>query len=135
MPGISTAERNAVLAAIFGGQTYTPPTSYKFAILTTNPSDDAGTGLVQASYTGYATVEKTNNQTTFTVPSAGANASDVLISWTQIPSGEGPVAMTGVAWYNQSDVYKGFKAVSRTFQSLDTPQVSAGDMTNTISSS
>lgn len=135
MAGISTAERNAILASLFGGQTYTPPTSYKFAILTTNPSDDAGTGLAKASYTGYADVTKTNNQTTFSVPSGGANANSVTIEWTQVPSGEGPIAMTGVAWYDQSDVYKGFKAVSRSFADGDIPRVNVSGMTNTITSS
>lgn len=134
MAGISTLERNAVLNALFGAVAYTAPTSYKFALLTANPSDDAGTGAVQATYTGYDVVTLTNNATNFPAAAAGAKSNGVAIEWPEVPSGESET-ITGIMWTDQSDVYKGFKAVSKSLTEFETPRIPIGDLDLTLTSS
>jgi len=91
MAGFSNTVDGALLDEIFGGQNYIPPITLYFALLTTAPTDlKAGTGGVEASYTGYARVAVTNNLTNFPVasgsPRAKTNATDIVFA---LPSATG----------------------------------------------
>ena len=73
MAGFPDAEEANVLDHYFGGSALAAPeATLKIDLLTTLPSDDAGTGLVKASYTGYTQLSVTNNVTNF--PAASGTA-------------------------------------------------------------
>lgn len=76
MPALSQYGARKLLDHITGKAAFTMPTVH-VALLTTNPSTDAGAGLVEAAYTNYARVTTSAaswNTATDATPSVSSNA-------------------------------------------------------------
>lgn len=58
--GFSQTQQQSLLNAFFAKATFTAPTAYYVALLTTMPTDDVGTGIVETTYTGYARQQVTS---------------------------------------------------------------------------
>lgn len=71
--GFSQADRDAILNYHFrGGAAPTIPATYYIALLTTNPTDETGTGLVEvatANWSNYARQSITNASASWNAPS------------------------------------------------------------------
>jgi hypothetical protein len=71
--GYAQAVRDEILNFYFrGGAAPTPPSTWYVALLTTNPSDETGTGLVEVStsnWTNYARQGVTNASASWAAPS------------------------------------------------------------------
>lgn len=105
--GYSITLRDAFLNFVFrGAAAWTPPAGgYDIALLTTNPSDDTGTGLVECTTTSWTNYARVNVPTTGYAAPAGGTVSPQTISnsaavnyGTATVTGAAPV-ITGVAWY------------------------------------
>lgn len=132
--GFPNAQEQAVLDHYFGGTTIAAPeATLKIDLLTTLPTDDAGTGLVKASYTGYTQWSGTNNATNF--PAAtGANPSlksnGVAMSFGQ-KTDAGDITVLGFAVYKNDGttlIFVGQVSPSATVSQNDTPEFAIGDL-------
>lgn len=75
--GYSIAAREAILNEVFRGTAATWPATYYVALLTTNPSDDAGTGLVESTtavWTNYARASIANATGSWAAPAGGTTS-------------------------------------------------------------
>ena len=133
MAGFTTAYEQIILDLVFGGVAYTAETSLKIDLLTTQPSDDAGSGLVKASYTGYSQQTLTNNATNF--PNATGGTPTIKSNGTLISFGQktnvGNITATGFAIYENDGttlIFIGTFTPSQVVSQNDTPQFAIGDM-------
>ncbi len=80
-----------------------PTTARYIALLTTNPSDEAGTGAVEAAWTGYARQLVTSSATAWTAPAAGTGSNRQISNAAIVnygTAGSGPTTVTGFAIYD-----------------------------------
>lgn len=100
--GIGTYFGGPILAGLLGSGT---PTTWYAAIMVTMPTDDSGTGAVEATWTGYARQPITNNNTNFPAPSIVAgfyiSTGQLGLSWGVVSGlGGGGITVNGIALYD-----------------------------------
>ena len=82
------------------------PATWYAALLTTLPTDGAGTSLVEANWTGYTRQSLTNNNTIFPAASVVANiaqkAVHLALDWGVVAGLGAPITVRGVALYSSS---------------------------------
>lgn len=105
--GIGNYFAKKLLAKLQGATDFTPPATWYAALLTTLPTDDDGTSLVEptlATY-GYNRVSITNNTTNFPAPTTVSHVATqkngVAIDW-GTASGGNWGTIVGVAFYDAS---------------------------------
>ncbi len=107
--GLSVALREDILNAVFRGTALPSlPANYYVALLTTNPTDETGAGLVEVStavWTNYARQAIANSTAGFSAPGGGTTAPQSISNaaavnfGTATISGTAPV-VTGFALYD-----------------------------------
>lgn len=107
--GYSIATRSAALNEMFRGTAHTWPATYFIALLTTNPSDDTGTGLVEvatANWTNYARASITNATGSWNAPAGGTATPQTVSNAATLSYGTaattGNVTVNGFAIYDAS---------------------------------
>lgn len=125
---LSDAQANNSLDVRFGGAASTAPATYYFALLTTAPSDNVGTGAIEVSGGAYARVAVTTNATNFPAAASRAISNGVAITWPEATAPWGTVV--GVALYDAptGGTFLGYAAlsVSKTVNTGNTPQIAPG---------
>lgn len=134
MAGFPNAQETAILDHYFGGTALAAPeATHKIDLLTTQPSDDAGTGLVVASYTGYVQVAYTNNVTNWPAATAAdpsLKSNGIAISFGQ-KTDAGSVTVTGFIVYANDGttiLFVGTVTPNATVSQNDTPEFAVGDL-------
>jgi len=134
MAGFPDVQEAAILDHYFGGTALAAPTAtHKIDLLTTQPSDDAGTGLVKASWTGYVQGSFTNNATTWPAatgadPSLKSNG--IAMGFAQ-RSQVGSDTVTGFVIYKLDGttiVFVGTVTPNAAVSQNDTPEFAIGDL-------
>lgn len=137
MAGLVNEQEVLVLNHYLGGtQLAAPDATVHVALFTTNPSgdDEAGTGAVEAAYTGYGRVAVTNNGTNWPAaisgnPSIKSNANAITFGQ---KTDAGSVTITGFGIYNQASggVLRMWAALgaSKQIDQNDTPEFQAGQL-------
>jgi hypothetical protein len=133
MAGFTDAMEQAILDEVFGGTAYAAEASVQVGLLTTNPSDDSGTGLVETSYTGYSRQTLTNNTTNF--PAATGGDPTVKSNGTAISFGQktdaGDVTIVGFGIWEADGttlMFTGSVTPNATVSQNDTPEFAIGDL-------
>jgi len=125
---LSDAQANNSLDVRFNGAASTAPATYYFALLTTAPSDNTGTGAVEATGTGYARVGVTKNATNFPVAATRVISNGVAITFAQAGASWGTIV--GVALYDAATTgtFLGYAALgtAKAVNSGDTAEIAAG---------
>ena len=131
--GFPNTQEKAILDHYFGGTALaTPETTLKIDLLTTMPTDDAGTGLVKASYTGYVQKSVTNNSTNF--PAATGADPSVKSNGVAFTFGEktdaGSITVLGWVIYKNdgTTIIQIGSVTSQAVAQDDTPEFAIGDM-------
>lgn len=113
--GYSTTTRTNVLNWLWRGVAFTPPATIYLALLTANPSSDAGSGLVEMTtslWTGYA---RTSIAATVWSAPTGTAPQSISNSAAVTPAGTAASAVTisGVAYYDAASAgnFLGWAAV------------------------
>ena len=88
----------AIVDEIFGGVALAADATLYAALFTTVPADD-GSGGVEANYTSYARVSKTNNTTNF--PSANPKANNTTVDFPQA-TGAQSGSIKAIGWFTAS---------------------------------
>lgn len=133
MAGFVDPLEASILDLIFGGTAYTAETNVEVGLLTTLPSDDIGTGLVEASYTGYSRQDLANNKTTWGNAVQGdptVLSNDIAISFGQ-KTDAGDITVVGFGiWEDDSLTLMFFGTVTpnATVSQNDTPEFAIGDL-------
>lgn len=110
---ISTATRSSLLNLLYGGVSYTPPTSIKFKLHSAPPTNfSTGTGGTEITTGGIAPVSVTNNSTNFATKTDGTKTNSTQINFA-VPSANAG-NMIGVLLTDQSDNYLGFNFLDNT---------------------
>lgn len=134
---LSDAQANNSLDVRFNGAVSNAPATYYFALVTTAPTTNTGTGLVEATGTGYARVAVTKNATNFPAASARSISNGVAITWAQAGASWGTIV--GIALYDAASAgtFLGYAALgtSKAVNSGDTAQIAAGAFTVTSAGS
>lgn len=134
MAGFPDSEETNILDHYFGGTALAAPeATHKIDLLTTQPSDDAGTGLVKASWTGYVQGSFTNNATTWPVatgadPSLKSNG--IAMAFGQ-RSAVGTDSVTGFIIYENDGttiLFVGTVTPNADVSQNDTPEFAIGDL-------
>lgn len=133
MSGFTDTYEAAILNEIFGGTALAAETNVEIGLLTTLPSDDESTSLVEASYTGYSRVDAANNGTTWsaaagTAPTIKSNA--IALSFGQ-KTDAGDITVVGFAiWEDDSTtlMFVGTVTPNATVSQNDTPEFGIGDL-------
>ena len=132
----SDARANNQLDVEHAGAASTSPATRHLALVTTAPTDNTGTGLVEVPFTNaYARVAVTKNATNWPAAAARAIANGVAFTWPTATAAWGTVV--GVASYDAaaagtfSDYFD--LAVDKVVASGDTPQLAIGALTATSS--
>ena len=123
MPGSkSNYLENETLDALYGSGT---PTNIYFALYTVAPSDSGGG--TEASYTGYARVAKTNNDTNFPDAVDGVKENGTVITFAECESNAGTiVAMASFDAADGNMLHWCTLTNSRTFFTSDVPSFPVG---------
>lgn len=131
----SDARANNQLDVEHAGAASTSPATGHYALVTTAPTDNVGTGAVEVVGGSYARVAFTKNATNFPAAAARAIANGVALTWPTATAAWGNVV--GVIKYDAATagVYCGYYALAttKTIASGDTPQIAVGAMTATSS--
>ena len=94
--GLGNTYSSPVLASLLGSGT---PANWNARLMITMPTDDANTGAVAVSYTGYADVPVTNNSTNFPAPTVVGGFDQVTIqaaiAFAPVVTGS-TIAVTGI---------------------------------------
>jgi hypothetical protein len=123
----------AILDEVFGGTAYAAEASVQVGLLTTLPSDDTGTGLVEASYTGYSRQTLTNNATNWPAATGGdptIKDNGVAISFGQ-KTDAGDITVVGFAIWEADGttlMFFGDVTPNATVSQNDTPEFAIGDL-------
>lgn len=132
-----------LLEKLLGKTDFTPPTTWYVALLTTDPSDDDGTSLVEVTTGGFGTYARqpgTNNTTTFPASSTVSHV-QTLVSGIDFDfgtnSGGSGVTIVGIALYDASTSGNlgpwGPLTVSKAVGNGDAFKILAGNITFTMS--
>jgi len=109
---LSTADANNLLDVVLSHSSSSFPTTWYFALLTTAPSDDTGTGAVEVTGGSYARVAMTADTTNFPAASARSKANAVAVQWPTATAdwAAGATKVVGVALYDASTsgTYRGY---------------------------
>lgn len=112
---LSTADANNLLDVVLSHSSSSFPTTWYFALLTTAPSDDTGTGAVEVTGGSYARVAMTADTTNFPAASARSKANAVAVQWPTATAdwAAGGTKVVGVALYDASTAgtYRGYGAL------------------------
>lgn len=132
----SDARANNLLDVEHAGAASTSPATSYYALLTTAPTTNTGTGAVEVPFTlAYARVAVVKNATNFPAAAARAIANGVALTWPTATGAWGLVV--GVARYDAATagVFCGYYALAtaKTVASGDTPQLAVGALTATSS--
>jgi len=132
----SDARANNQLDVEHAGAASTPPATSYYALVTTAPTDNTGTSLVEVPFTNaYARVALVKNATNFPAAAARAIANGVALTWPTATGAWGTIV--GVARYDAATAgtYCGYYdlAVDKVVASGDTPQLAVGALTATSS--
>jgi hypothetical protein len=94
---INDDEIEALLNLILGDQAYTPAVTIYLGLLTDDPLSD-GTGYTETTYTDYARVSKTNNNTNFPncTPGTRQKSNGTVITFVEAASAGGSIVGVGV---------------------------------------
>lgn len=106
---LSDSDARAFLNSLFGGAAFAPPANWYFALVTTEPTDDTGAGLVEVTGGSYARVAIPNDTTHFPAATTGRLvASAVDIQWPTATADWGNVV--GVALFDAAAAgrYRGY---------------------------
>lgn len=106
---LSDADARAYLNTMFGAASLAPPATWYFALVTTEPTDDTGAGLVEVAGGSYARVAVTNDTTSFpTVTTGRLKVSAVDIQWPTATAAWGTVV--GIALFDAAagGTYRGY---------------------------
>jgi hypothetical protein len=94
------------------------PATWYVALLTAMPTDGAATGLVEATWTGYARPSLTNNGTNFPAYTNVANVATVVcggsVDWGTVSGLSGPITVVGLAFINGLTATPGVSTMGRT---------------------
>lgn len=130
MAGYTNYLDNKVLEHATGKTAYTAPTPF-LALLTTQPSNNTGTGAVETTYTNYARVACSG--ATWGTAATGSITTAAAVSFPQC--GTTGASITGWALYDASTggnmLFYGTSAL--TVSNGITPQFAAGQLTLTLS--
>lgn len=139
--GQAISVREAILEQLYNNTPYTAPANYEIALLTTNPSDDTGTGLVEVStsvWTNYARQVVANALTTgFTAPPGGTTSPQSVSNANKVDYGTATVTgtapvLTGFALYDHANPTKlsdwGALSSTQTINSGDPVYFNAGQL-------
>jgi len=132
----SDARANNQLDVEHAGAASTSPATSYYALLTTAPSDNVGTGAVEVPSTnGYARVAVVKNATNFPAAAARAIANGVALTWPTATGAWGTVVGIGRYDAATAGTFCGYYALatSKTVASGDTPQLAVGALTATSS--
>lgn len=92
MSSFSDYFENKMLDHGFGGGDYTRPATVDIALCTAAPTDaSTGATIVEATYTGYARKNVTNNATNFPAASGGSKSNGVAIAFADCTGGSSTV--------------------------------------------
>ena len=109
---LSDDDANNLLDVVLSHQASSFPTTWHFALLTTAPSDDAGTGAVEVSGGSYARVALAADLTNFGAATARRKANLVAIQWPTATGdwAAGATTVVGVALYDAATAgtYRGY---------------------------
>ena len=107
MSGYAVATREDILNEIFRAVAAIWPSTFYVALLTTNPSDDTGTGLVEVStttWTNYARVGVTRASTSWNAPAGGTTSPQTVSNAAAVSFGTATttanVTVSGFAIYD-----------------------------------
>ena len=107
MSGYAVATREDILNEIFRATAATWPTTFYVALLTTNPTDDTGTGLVEAStttWTNYARIGVTRAAASWNAPAGGTTSPQTVSNAATVSFGTATttanVTISGFAVYD-----------------------------------
>lgn len=113
---LSDDDANNLLDVILSAAAPDFPATWYFALLTTAPSDDSGTGAVEVSASGYARVAVTADLTNFLAAASRTKTNDVVIQWPTALAdwAAGGTQVVGVALYDASTsgTYRGYGALA-----------------------
>lgn len=105
--GYSIATRSAILNEVFRAVAHTYPATFYVALLTTDPSDDTGTALVEVAtgtWTNYARAAITQATGSWNAPAGGTTSPQTVSNASSISFGTatttGNVTITGFAIYD-----------------------------------
>lgn len=127
---LSDANAAKILDHFFGGVSPTYPATLYLALLTTAPSNNTGSGVVEVSGSAYARVAVTRNQTNFPAAASRAISSGIDFIWPTPTGSWGTVV--GVAMYSASSggTYEGYAALptGQSIVSGNVVKIAAGDL-------
>lgn len=122
---------NEILDHILGGADYSRPASVWLALLTAAPTDaSTGSTITEATYTGYARKEITNNATNFPAASSGAKSNGTEIAFAECTAGSSTVTHWALLDASTAGniLYWGALTTSKDISAGDTPKVAVGDL-------
>lgn len=134
MAGFSDFLENEILDHIFGAAAYTAPATVYVSLHTADPGD---TGASEASGSGYARKDVTNNATNFPAASGGAKANGTAITFAQATGNWSSSAnMTHFGLWDAVTAGNflggGALAVAKPVLNGDTPSFAIGDLDITL---
>lgn len=130
---LSDSAANLTVDFIWRGVTTGWPTTWYFALLTTAPTNNTGSGAVEVptSSTGYSRASLSRTTSTFTAGASRATASALAISWPLATASWGTIV--GIAAYDalSGGTYFGYAALTTptAVPSGQVPVISAGNFT------
>lgn len=135
--GLGNYWATRLLNQLMGDQTITPPGTWYAALLTTLPSDNDGTGLVEVTGGSYARTAVTNNTTNFPSSTVVSHIATIIlgttINWGPASASWGTIV--GIAFYDASSSGNlgpwGQLSSSKTIGSGDTMTIASGNGTFT----
>ena len=109
---LSDAQANNSLDVRFSKAVNNAPDSLYFAIVTTAPTTNTGTSLVEASGTAYTRVLMLNNATNFPAAVARLKTNGVAITWPTAGAAWGTAV--GIAWFDDpvAGAFLGYAALN-----------------------
>lgn len=111
-----TSDANQILNLVLRAQAATFPASWYYALVTTAPTDDTGTGLVEVAGGGYARVGVTRGLAGYTAPASRACAHAANVQWPTATAdwAAGTTKVVGIALFDASTggTYRGYAALA-----------------------
>jgi hypothetical protein len=129
---LSDADANNLLDIILSASASSFPTTWYFALLTTEPTDDTGAGAVEVTGAGYVRVAVVADLTNFPAAAARLKSAVADIQWPTATAdwAAGATKVVGVAMYDAATVgvYRGYGALGTAVNVLTggAPVIAAG---------
>ena len=135
MGSFSDYLENSVLNYVFGQTAFAASGMLHFALSIADPTDDGSALAEPLAGSGYARAAVDNDKVTFSTSAAGSLSNDIDITWPEA-TGCGWGTVTHVAIMSQPTgtqmLAHGALSVSKTIDDGDTPKISSGSLTITL---